>query len=184
MPTSATGNRHRAVTLVELLVVVAILGVLAGVIIPRMGSSVTRRQLDEAAGRLAHTARTVRELAVARQQRLALEVDLDAGAIAVAKPTAAGEHGAWQPLRMSWLKFEKLPKTVQITGFRTANGDSARSGTQYIEFYPDGAASGAALTLTSSAGTSRVIVHAHSGRVDYGDPRNTDFSNDQFDLGD
>ena len=185
----------RAFTLLELIVVLALIVILTGVIVPRMGRSVGHRELSEAAGRFAHTARTVRVLAVAQGRTCALEIDLDRGVYGVViqpgeRPAAApaatfsDRPGQWQAVQMSWLKAQRWPKTVSVDSYRTPDGATAAGGTQYLKFFPDGTSSGVALRLTCRDDAYRVIVHPHSGRVVYGDPSTTAFGQDRYDLGD
>ncbi len=184
------GRDTRAFTLLELIVVLALVVILTGVIAPRMGRSATYRELGEAAGRFAHTARTVRALAVAQGRIYALEIDLERRAYGVVvQPTersaAPGDRlGQWQAVQMSWLKAQRWPKTVSVGSYRTPDGATAAGGTQYLKFFPDGTSSGVALRLTCRDDAYRVIVHPHSGRVVYGDPSTTAFGQDRYDLGD
>jgi type II secretion system protein H len=183
-PGARARGRSGALTLVELLVVLALLGVMAGVIVPRMGGSLGRQELREAAGRLAHTARTVRELAVARQQLCALEIGLDAGGYRIVTQAGRSGAGQWQMLQASWLKADRWPVGVTVAAYRTPDGATATSGTQYLKFFPDGTSSGAALRLVRGQDSCQVVVHPHSGRVVYGDARTAEFVQDQYDLGD
>ncbi len=180
---AATRYRKNAVTLIELIIMLAIIGVLAGAIVPRMGRSQGGRELAEAAARFAHTARTVRELAVARAQTYAIEVDLDAGGYAAARPTAGGTD-RWETMRGAWLQPQRWPANVTIAEFRTPDGRSPLGGTQRVRFFADGTSSGVSLVLARDEDVRKIIVHPHSGRVVHGDPRRTDFAKDQYDLGD
>jgi type II secretion system protein H len=166
------------------MVVLAVITVLAGMIVPRMGGSTGRRELQEAAQRFAQTARTVRELAVARQQVCALEIDLDRGGYSVA--TQAGQNGTsgWKTLHASWLKAQRWPETVTVASFRTPDGMTASTGTQRVKFFPDGTSSGAAIRLLQNADSYNILVYEHSGRVVTGDADTTTLAPDQYDLGD
>ena len=174
-----------AFTLVELLVVVAVIAILAGAIVPRMGGSVGRRQLHEAAAGFAETARTVRELAVARRQTYAVEVNLDASGYCVVAPSSDAKHGdGWRRLQASWLKAQRWPRDVAIEAYRTPDGASAASGTRYLTFDADGTSSGAAIRLVCRDDAYEIVVHPYSGRVVYGDAKTTAMPPDRFDLGD
>lgn len=189
MRTSGTGRDGweggpRAFTLIELIVVLALIVILVGVIVPRMGRSVGYRELREAAGRFALTARTVRELAVAQRRVCALEIDLDRGGYGVVTWSGRSSEHQWQALRASWLKAQRWPAAVTVGSYRTPDGATATRGTQYLKFFPDGTSSGAALRLSCGPDAYEIIVHPHSGRIVYGDHGNTAFGQDQYDLGD
>ncbi len=173
-----------AFTLLELIVTLTLIVILAGVIVPRMGGSMGRRELREAAARFAHTSRALRELAVARQRVCAIEVDLDAGGYCATAQSGQGGGAQWQTLQASWLKAARWPDEVTVASYRTADGKTAASGTQYLKFFPDGTSSGAAIRLVCRQDAYEIVVHPHSGRVVYGDARTTEFAQDQYDLGD
>ena len=184
-PVTVRSRVHRvAFTLIELVVVMAMLAVAVGVIVPRMGTSIGRVALREAAGRLAQTARTVGALAVARRQELTLEIDLSLGAYRILMPSSDGAPGELTTVQGSWLRGAQWPKSIRVQGFRRGDGTRVTSGSERIRFYPDGTSSGAALRLTDADTTQQIIVHAHSGRVAWGDPRSMSLAPDQVDLGD
>jgi len=175
----APGNRT-AFTLIELLVVVVLLVVAAGAIVPRMGRSVSATELREAAARFAQTARTVRELARAHKHEFALEIDLSVGAYGVLMQS----EGQMESVQGSWLKGARWPASVRVDHYREPDGTRSTSGTQRLKFYPDGASSGGSLQLIAGTDTYRIVVHPHSGRVVWGDPRTTEFLPDRIELGD
>lgn len=186
-PTWATGSGRPAVrrgfTLLELIVVLAMMGILAGMIVPRMGRGMDVRELQATAARLAATAKTARELAIARQETCALELELGRGGYALAVPDREGRE-RWQALHTSWAKQLLLPDGITFGGLRTPEGEVAHSGTQYVQFRPDGTCTGAAVRVQRGDHVLQVIVHPHSGRVSWGPPESTDFLSDQIDLGD
>ena len=102
---SAHGDRAGlAFTLLELVVTIALLAVMAGLIVPRMAGSTNRAQVREAAARFAHTARTVRELAVSRHAECVLEIDLTRGGYRVLMQSVSEGVAQMKTLRFSWLK--------------------------------------------------------------------------------
>jgi len=176
--------RRRAFTLIEMLVVLGLLAVVAGLIVPRMGRSLGQRELREAAARFAHTARTVRELAVSRQRICAIELDLDAGAYGITWQSAEGTDGQLQTVRASWLKQGRWPESVRVSGYRTPDGSSAVSGLQQVKFMPDGTSSGASIRLEGGDGTCSVVICPHNGAVVFGDEQEISAGSGQYDLGD
>lgn len=179
-PTSATGKARSGVTLLELLVVVVLIGILAGAIVPRMSRSISRVELQEAAARFAHTTRTARQLAVAQRQPWGVEVDLDHGGYGV----VAGQAGQpAQGIRASWLKSEHWPKAVRSVQCRTPDGAIIASGTSQVLFKPDGTSEGMTLRLEGESGAYLVLVQPHSGHTAVVEPGQSVLS-DQVDLGD
>lgn len=199
MPTSPTRKRSRrrsssaailptgsvrAFTLVELIVVMAILAVAVGVIVPRMGRSLSHRELTESAGMLAQTARTVRELAVARQEIFAININLDQQGYAVAVQSTDGDSTQMQPVRVSWLKPKRLPENVRIAEYLSGDGTTATSGTQELKFFPDGTSTGASMQLVSGQSVRYLMVAAHNGQVRSSDDKITSIAGDRYDFGD
>jgi type II secretion system protein H len=176
-------------TLIELIVVLAIITVAAGAIVPHMARSLEHRTLAEVAGRLAHTARTARELALARQETCTLEIDLAHKCYCV--KVVAGESNEAKPIQTSWLKPTSWPETIEANAYAEAEqpaeanvGNMAQPGMLEIRFYPDGTSSGGSVQLVSGDEKFGLVVHPHNGRVLCGQVGSTDFTADQQDLGD
>ncbi len=170
--------------MIEVLVVLVVLAVLAGLILPRMTTSVDRQALREAAAAFAHTARAARELAVSTQKPTAIEMDLDHGLYGVAMQSSGPGASSTQVTQASWLKAGRWPATVEVKDYRTPARVSYSSGVQRLEFFTDGTSSGASIQLAGAGDECNIIVHPHNGRVviakDDSDPSATD----QYDLGD
>ena len=190
MPTSATGNHplaarcRAAFTLVELLVALALLAVAAGIIVPRMSRSMGRSELREAVGRFAYTAKAARQYAMARRQACAMEINLDAGTYGVTVPSGKSRTSSSQVVQASWLKVGRWPATLRVAAYQTPDGQASVSGTQRLDFLPDGTTSGASIRLAHETDEYQVIVHPHSGQVVFGDASTTTFTEDQYELGD
>jgi type II secretion system protein H len=185
-PTSATGRhpRGRAFTLVELLVVLAIMVAMTGLIVPRMARSLVRQNVVEAVARLAQTCRTVRELAIAGGQTCTVELDLDGGSYSVARRVESARGGSWENAKAVWLKPQRWPKDVKIASCRTPDGPDVTAGHVSLRFFPDGRASGLFVRLVAGDQRYDLVVHPHTGRVTYGaDDRQVSVP-DQYDLGD
>ncbi len=171
-------------TLLELLVVITLLVVAVGAIAARTGRSLAHRELRNAAGEFAQTARTVREFAVARQRICAIEIDLDRRRYCPAYLSSKGGGDGWRTLQASWLKARAWPEGVIVESYRAPNESGALGGSQILKFYPDGTSSGAAIRLACRQDAYEIVVHPHSGRVVYGDASRVVFAQDQIDLGD
>lgn len=163
---------------------ITVLAVAAGMIVPRMAGSTDRDRVRETAARFAHTARTVRELAVSRQSICAIDVDLPRGGYDVLMQSGTDGVTEMKSMRLAWLKGGRFLEPVRVESYRTPNGSSALGGVQRIEFHPDGSSSGASLTFAWENHRSKVVVLPISGRVVSGDPRTTVFPPEQVDLGD
>ncbi len=164
-PTSATGNPRAAFTLIELMVVIAMITIAAGLIVPRMARSLGGEALREASARLAYTARSAREFALARRRTCAIDLDLDSGTYAVTAQSTDDTGGTWQPLQTSWLKAGRWPAGVRVGAYQTPDGQAAYGGTQRVSFRPDGTSSGASIRLISAGNECTIVIHPHSGRV-------------------
>jgi type II secretion system protein H len=174
---SATGKR--AFTLIEVIVVFTLLAVLAGAIVPRMGRSLSGRELRLTGGKLAQMARTVQTLAVAQQKEYTLEIDAEHGGYAVTR--ASGRDS--QVVRVSWLRSERWPENIEVAECRSPDGSTA-SGVNKIRFLPDGSSSGAMVRLRSGTATYAILIHPHNGRVVCGEKGKDAFAPVKFDLGD
>ena len=174
-----------AFTLTEMVVALVVVAVAAGLIVPRMGRSLAKREIREAAGEFAATARTARELAVANGKTVSLQIDLDHGGYAVAMREAKGRTNELTEVRMSWMKGARWPGSVRRAAVRTADGNILSSGTQRVDFNADGTSSGAAVLLAgeSERDSWQVIISPRTGRVVVGDGH-TQPPAEQFDLGD
>ncbi|NLX07914.1 MAG: hypothetical protein GXY33_22460 [Phycisphaerae bacterium] len=176
------GLARRAVTLIELIVVVVLLTVTAGLIVPRMGRSMESGQMREAVARFKHTVRTVRELAAAEGRELAVEIDLDRKAYAVVEP--AEKDGQGELLRTSYLKPGRLAESMELLGCRGGDGTFWSSGVRQLRFYPDGTSSGASIRVRCDGCDYLLVIHTHSGRVAFEPAGDAEAVADQFDLGD
>jgi len=190
MRTSATGKHLRpglgGFTLVEMLVVLTLIAMAAGMIVSRMGRSFDRRAVRECAGKLAYTVRTVRELAVARQVAMGIEFAADETGYCVttASSSEANGSGGMVPIRLSWLKAQRWPDNVRLVEYRTADGRSRSSGARQVTFSADGTSSGVSIRLACGTEEYCLIVYPQNGRVDHGDSTTFSPPQQQYDLGD
>lgn len=184
----------RSFTLIELIVVLALMALSAGIILPRMGRSFEHRQLQEMVGRLVHTARTAHELAVARQQVCTLEINVPEKSYCVKLRLDNSQEA--RAVRMSWLKPVKWSDGIELIEFSVPD-DTARmkkversdetqqiQQIQQIRFFPDGTSSGAAIRLRCGEEECSMMVHRYNSKVVSGTQDAMRLEKDQYDLGD
>ena len=176
----ALAGRLAAFTLVELLVVVVLLGIVGLMIIPRMGASISRREVVESAASFAHTARITRELAVARRQVFAVEVDAKGFSVEM----RSVKDGSFTPVKVSWLRPQHWGDHVRLEGIKSPNGQAVTSESHKVEFREDGSSTGVMLHLASGKFDCGVLVDPASGRAIYGDRDTLRSSDEPLDLGD
>lgn len=171
----------KAFTLIEMIVVLTIMACAAGLIVPRIGSSLSRQELWESGQRLALMARSTREVAIARQQLMVIQIDIDRGGFMVCRRDKGGQL---EPVRTSWLRPQQLPEAVKIAEIRLPDGTTAMGGTHQVSFDPDGTSSGAFLRLVSGDRERLVMIRPGSGQANVGDASAMAAVQDQYDLGD
>ncbi len=177
---SAIDNRRGGFTLIEILIVLVVFAVLAGLIVPRMGGSVARQEVVEAAAAFAHTARMTRELAVSRRQTFAIELDGKGYGVQM----RSTKDSSFQAAKVSWLRPRQWGEQVRLEGIRTPDGATKTSGSHRLEFRPDGTSGGAMVRLSSGEARCGVLVDPSTGRAVYGDREELMESEQSYDLGD
>jgi Tfp pilus assembly protein FimT len=143
--TPYSGAMRRASTLPELMLIVAVIGILVGIAIPQLTGAVDRIEVDAAARRLIAAHRRARIMAITRSQVLVLSIDSSQLAI---RPRD----------RDTVLWSEIGPVASHIT----LSGPSRR-----FTFSPEGLSLGlsnASLQLTRGASTRTVVV-SRLGRI-------------------
>jgi type II secretion system protein H len=178
LETGSTGKR--SFTLVELLVVLAVIVIVAGIAVPRIAGSLESRQLKEATASLVHTARTTRALAMAQQRTYTMKIDVNRGGWSIRQENGGKEKKG--PVRMSWLKGGRLPKGVRVVKFKTPESSEGKEGE--IMFGPDGTSSGAMIELGCESRTMALVIHPHNGRVVCVEKAEDAIASDQYELGD
>jgi general secretion pathway protein H len=135
-------------TLLELLVVLVIMAIVAGMTIPMLGSGVSNGELKSAARKVAAGLRMARSDAVATRQDTRVLLDL--------------EHRTFQVERDA--RVHALPRDLDMKLF-TAQSDLVNERTGAIRFYPDGGSNGGRVTLAAGERKFEVDVDWLTGRV-------------------
>lgn len=135
-------------TLVEMLVVLALMAIIAAIAIPILGPGVSTSELKSAARKVAAGLRMAREDAVATRNDTRLVLDL--------------EHRTFQIERDAHVYA--LPRGLELKLF-TAQNDIMSESVGAIRFYPDGGSTGGRVTLAAGERKFEVDVDWLTGRV-------------------
>jgi general secretion pathway protein H len=144
--TSMTGAR--GVTMLELLVVLALMALMTTLVMPMLGPGVSTADLRASARQLASGMRLARSEAMASRQDAFVTIDLEGRRFRVGAD--AREH--------------PLPKGVEIKLF-TAQQDLVNDKVGAIRFYADGGSNGGRVTLAAGERKFEVDVDWLTGRV-------------------
>ena len=140
---------RRAFSLLELLLVIAILGMLAAVMLPSLPGALESARLRGSAGEVRATLTLARTLAVSESRSRAVAFDLGRGEYGI-----DGDSRKWA-----------LPEGIRVAAIRRGDA-AAERGVLRVRFYPDGSADEAEVALSSSGGgTLRVRVDPLTGIV-------------------
>jgi len=153
MNASMAGSRSRVrlqsgVTLLELLIVLAIMGFIAGIAVPMFSSGVSTTQLKSAASEVAAGLRLARDQAIAQRNETLWQIDVAARAFNV-PPDPRVHH---------------LPERIEIKLF-AAQSDLVGDNLGAIRFFPDGGSNGGRVTLAYGERKYEVDVDWLTGRI-------------------
>jgi len=137
----------RGFTLLELLVVLAILALATVIALPRIGAGLPGAELDAGARRIAAGLNEARSLAVARNRAVRFTL------IGAEKRFTVGEGPGGA-----------LPDKIAIT-LITGAGDVTGAAQGAIRFFPDGSSSGGRIELSGSGGRRSIEVDWLTGRI-------------------
>ena len=140
--------RQAGVTLLELLIVIALMAIVAGFVLPMFGGPVSTSELRATARQLAAGLRLARSEAVSERRETFLVVDVAGKRFKVDRE--AREHA--------------LPSKVDLKLF-TAQNDLVSENVGAIRFYPDGGSNGGRITVAAGARKFNVDVDWLTGRV-------------------
>jgi len=138
----------RGVTLLELLIVLAIMAIVAGFMIPMFGGPISTSELRSAARELAAGLRLAQSEAVSQRRQTFLVLDVAGKRFKV--DNDPHEH--------------KLPSKVELKLF-TAQNDLVTENVGSIRFFPDGGSNGGRITIASGARKFDVDIDWLTGRV-------------------
>ena len=138
----------RGVTLLEMLVVLAIMGLVAALVLPTFGNGVSTSELRSSARQVAAGLRAARSEAVSQRRETFLVLDLEGRRFKVDRDP----------------KEYTLPPRIEMKLF-TAQRDIVDARTGSIRFFPDGGSNGGRVTLAAGERKYDVDVDWLTGRV-------------------
>ena len=141
--------RSRGITLIELLLVLAILAAVYAVAMPRIGGGISGVELKSAARKVAAGLRQARNVAVAQRKEAVMELDLERRVFHL-----TGEDREYA-----------LPEKIDLKLF-TAQQELVSEKLGSIRFYPDGGSTGGRVTVAAGERKYDVDVEWLTGRVD------------------
>ena len=136
------------VTLLELLIVLAIMAIVAAIVVPMFGGGVSTGELKSAAREVAAGLRFARSEALATRQETRVLLDLE-------RRTFRIERDA---------RTHALPPQIELKLF-TAQRDLVSETVGAIRFFPDGGSNGGRVTLAAGERKYEVDVDWLTGRV-------------------
>ena len=148
IPSPCPATRQRGVTLLELLVVLALMALLATVTLPLLGSGVSTTAMKGAARELAAGLRQARSEAMASRRETLVMIDLEGRRFVVGD----------EP------KPRMMPGGIEVKLF-TAQMDIVNDKVGGIRFYPDGGSNGGRVTLAAGERKFEVDIDWLTGRV-------------------
>jgi general secretion pathway protein H len=148
MQTAPISTRAKGVTLLELLIVLALLALVAGMVLPTFGNGIPTSELKSAARQLAAGLRIARSEAVAEKRETFLTLDLEGRRFKIDRE--AREYS--------------LPSRIGLKLF-TAQNDIVDEKVGAIRFFPDGGSNGGRITVAAGERKYEVDVDWLTGRV-------------------
>ena len=166
MRISKTGNR--AFTVVELIVVIAILSVLAGMTVLRLGGRAGSGRLREASRRLLTTAQYARDFATTRRRACRLIFDPNGGYSLAYQADPYKDPGKYSPISSGLAKPERLTEPVRLSKVRVMNRSFINYETtpqSFVTFEPTGLSDGAIIEITDGKRKFSLLIEPHTGRA-------------------
>ena len=161
-------SRRRAFTLLEMMVVIAVIAILVGAIMPEFSGTFAGMQLSSATGRLGDMMAFCYSAAVARQTGYRLNLEAETGRVWVTREVVleTGEHD-YEIIQTPGMQSYLLPETVffepeEIEQYLNVDDE----GFYYIQFRRDGTADFCLVRLVSlRAGVMEINLNGLTGRV-------------------
>lgn len=156
---SAIGNRQSSIangfTLIEVMLVVVIILIAAGVVVPKFKGSFKSTQMTDATRSTVRIARYARSLSILKQETCTLRFE-DTRMVLVCGTNSTTPEA-----------FRKLPEDIKISAFENLAGtDRDSAGNRAVQFYPAGMNDGFTVTLsTDNDRRATVVCNPISGKI-------------------
>ena len=152
MRAPASPRCSTGVTLLELLIVLALMAIVAGIVLPMFGGPVSTSELRASARQLAAGLRLARSEAVAQRRETFLVLDVAGKRFKVDRDA----------------KEQAFPSRIELNRF-TAQNDLVDESVGSIRFFPDGGSNGGRITVASGERKYDVDIDWLTGRVAIGE---------------
>ncbi len=159
--------KHRAFTLIELMVVVAVVGVLAGLAVSSFHGSSSKATLDEAAHGLHVAVRYAHQYAVTRQRVCRVVLieagrDQEPGYRLEVETTDPDVDDAYTVLRSGVTRPTDLPARVRFAQVLIEGSEGSEG--RVVTFQPTGEADSSVIQLTDGHRTWSLLIEPNTGR--------------------
>lgn len=153
---------RRGFTLIEILVVVAIIGILAGILVPRL-PDVTASRLKSTARRLAGVITYLYERSAATQLVYRLTLDIDSNEFYV---SLLNKDNQFEETTLDFARRARLPDNVRVESADIPAQGVVWAGRAQIHFFPGGFTEQARVYLKDASGNELTLeVSPLTGRV-------------------
>ena len=161
-------STRRGFSLIEMLAVLVILGLMAGIVMVSWRAVLPHEQLHSAVRALAATLQSARSEAIARNGEFRLEYDLEHGRYRIVTPFRHGGGLAAREEDKIAFPWTVFPKGVEFHRVNIDATEYAR-GVVFVRFDPLGAASGHTIILVQKPQDAyfTIDVHALTGLIEY-----------------
>jgi prepilin-type N-terminal cleavage/methylation domain-containing protein len=150
-------DRTSGFTLVELLAVITIMGLMAGVVAVSWAASLPRAELNSTVHDLAAAVSGARSDAISRNGEFRIYYDLDANSYKVVSPYRSGGGLAQTEEERLVVKRVRFPDSIELERV-TIDGIQYGSGKVFVSFSPLGSATGHTVSLRQAPSETPMTV--------------------------
>jgi prepilin-type N-terminal cleavage/methylation domain-containing protein len=149
-----TSSFARGFTLIEVMLVVVIILIAAGVAVPKLKGSFKSTQMTDASRSTVRIARYARSLAILKQETCTLRFETNRLVLVCGTNSSTPEAS------------RKLPEDIKISSFENLAGDKISDETRSVQFYAAGMNDGFKVTLSTDADRRTTIdCNPISGKI-------------------